>query len=57
MLGYFLGPIGILIAFLVPKNKELRRWSIIGFGALIVTILIVLLTFQLSFAPFNFNWI
>jgi hypothetical protein len=50
-----LGPIGILIAFIVPKNKELRRWSIIGFGALVVTILILLLTFQIPIGG-NWNW-
>ncbi len=52
MLGYILGPIGILIAFIASKNKELRRWSIIGLGTLIVSIFIIVLTLSIG----DFNW-
>ena len=52
MLGYILGPIGILIAFITSKNKEFRRWSVIGLGTLVVSLLIIVLTLSIG----DFNW-
>lgn len=43
LLGFFLGLIGVLIAYLVSKDSNLRKWSWIGLGAAAVIYLIILL--------------
>lgn len=49
-LGLILGPIGVLVAYLLPKNRTLRLWSWIGFG-----VLVVISIFLLSLAA-AFSW-
>lgn len=39
-LGFFLGLIGVLIAYIATKDKNLRKWSWIGLGAVLVIVLL-----------------
>lgn len=42
-LGFFLGLIGVLIAYIASKDKNLRKWSWIGLGAILVIVLVAAL--------------
>lgn len=39
-LGFFLGLIGVLIAYIASKDNNLRKWSWIGLGAVLVIVLL-----------------
>lgn len=39
-LGFFLGLIGVLIAYVFTKDDNLRKWSWIGLGAALVIVLL-----------------
>ena len=52
-LGFFLGPIGVLIAFLVKKNKNLRKWSFIGLGVNLIIGLILAIIVISSIGRWN----
>jgi uncharacterized BrkB/YihY/UPF0761 family membrane protein len=41
-LGFLLGLIGILLAYIFSKDRNFRKWSWIGFGAWIVILVIIL---------------
>lgn len=41
-LGFLLPVIGLVIAFIVPKNKTLRLWALIGTGAFVLVFLFLL---------------
>lgn len=56
-LGLFLGPIGVLIAYLTSKDKRLRTWSVIG-GVVSVFLFIFLLAAIVSaFQGITFDFI
>lgn len=42
-LGFFLGLIGVLIAYVFIKDENLRKWSWIGLGAALVIVLLAVL--------------
>lgn len=44
-LGFFLGLIGVLIAYVFFKDKNLRKWSWIGLGAAPVIVLLAILLY------------
>lgn len=50
LLGFFLLPIGVLIAYLFSKDKTLRTWTWIGFG-----LGALILLFGIAFASI-FSW-
>lgn len=43
ILGFFVGIIGVLIAYLVSKDPNFRKWTWIGFGVGVVAYLLLLL--------------
>ena len=52
LLGFFLLYIGVGIAFIVHKNKTLRKWALIGFGVAVIAILFFLLLIISGAIPF-----
>lgn len=42
VLGFLVGLIGVLLAYVFSKDKNLRKWSWIGWGASLVLLLILL---------------
>ena len=52
-LGFLLGPFGVLIAYLVKKNKNLRKWTWIGWGTSLVLGLIVAIVVISSIGRWN----
>ena len=52
LLGFFLLYIGVGIAFLVHKNKTLRKWALIGFGVVLLLALFILSLILSGAIPF-----
>lgn len=55
-LGLFLGPPGVLIAYLTSKDKTLRNWSVIGGVLSVVLFIFILATFVTAFQGITFNF-